>query len=52
VADLTTLLDDRPNPEGIELYPDTDRLVVMIDNDYGGIRGPTEVLVLRRVAQR
>lgn len=52
VADLTTLLEDRPNPEGIELYAGTDRLVVMIDNNYGGIRGPTEVLVLRRVPQR
>lgn len=52
LADITTLIDDRPNPEGLELYPDEDRLVVITDNNYGGVTGPTELLVLRRIPQR
>ena len=31
---------------------DSGRLIVIVDNNYGGIRGPTEVLILHYMPER
>ena len=46
-VDLSDALPDDPNMEGIDWLPDG-RLVIVTDNDFGGLSGPTQILVLRR----
>lgn len=44
--DLTKVLNDSLNLEGIATLPDH-RVVAVVDNDYGGITGPEELLVFK-----
>ncbi|MEE8410251.1 MAG: esterase-like activity of phytase family protein [Myxococcota bacterium] len=45
VADLGHMLPDSPNMEGLAFRP-AGGLLIIVDNNYGGIRGPTEVVLL------